>query len=418
MASFLSTRLVGRTALTRSGLFQAIAGRRAFSAAAPPPPITPTVPFAQRMNGVDQSGLRKIFDLAATLKDPINLSIGQPDFDVPDVVKEACMKAIRDGKNGYPPSAGIPELRRAVLDQYEKEFKVRPESSIITCGASGAMTLAFQLLVNPGDEVLISDPYFVSYKTLTLLNGGVPVLYDTDKNFEIDPDVMEKKITKKTKMIVIVSPGNPTGACLTARAVRRIAEIAKKHNLVILSDESYERFIYDDTNRRERLAASFGALAPERTLTVSSMSKSVGMTGWRVGWALGPEAWINRMTTLQQFTFVCSPSANQYGALAAVGLDMSKTMEVYKRRRELLVNGLRGLGYEVPMPKGAFYAFAKAPALYENATAFVHAGLKQSLLTVPGNSFSRYDTHFRMSYATTEHQLKRALEVLGKLIKA
>ena len=366
---------------------------------------------AHRALSLEASGIRKIFDLAATLKDPVNLSIGQPDFDVPDAVKMAAVEAMTRGFNRYTPSGGIPELKNAVLARFKKTHGVQPEDVLITSGVSGALTLAMLALVNPGDEVLVPDPFFVSYKHLTTMCGGVPVFYDTYPNWSVDLDKLEKLVTPKTKMILAMSPGNPTGACLTDAAKKGLADLARRKNLALISDEIYEIFDYSGSVQKSLLT-----YYPEGTISVSGFSKTAAMTGWRVGWALGPKAWLEQMIKVQQFTFVCAPSFAQKAALAAFEADLSAAVPQYKKKRDRMLAGLRSFGYEAETPGGAFYIFPKTPKKFPNATAFVEEAARRELLLVPGQVFSTRDTHFRISFAAPDEKLERGLEIFSKLI--
>lgn len=366
--------------------------------------------IAQRAAGLEASGIRKIFDLAATIKDAINLSIGQPDFDVPEPIKDACIDAIRGGFNRYPPSAGFPELRSLVLDHYATLHGVRPQSALITSGTSGGLTLALLALVNPGDEVLVPDPFFVSYKHLTALCGGTAVYYDTYPDFGLDAARIEKLITPKTKVILAMSPANPTGVCLSHKQKSDLADLARAKNLVLISDEIYELFTYGDADKK-----SLGAYYPEGTLAVGGLSKTLAMTGWRVGWVTGPSELIESLIKLQQFTFVCAPSTAQKAALGAFKIELSQTVSQYKAKRDFLVAGLRKAGYEVAEPGGAFYLFPRVPAKYAHATAYIEEALKHKLLLVPGSVFSNRDTHFRISYAASDAQLAEGLRVMQQL---
>jgi aspartate/methionine/tyrosine aminotransferase len=366
--------------------------------------------LAQRVTGLEASGIRKIFDLAATIKDAINLSIGQPDFDVPEAIKEANIAAIREGFNRYPPSAGLPELRKLVIDHYEALHGVRPQDAIIASGTSGGLTLSLMALVNPGDEVLVPDPFFVSYKHLTAMCGGVPVFYDTYPDFTIDVAKIEKLITPKTKVILAMSPGNPTGACISEKQKQDLADLARAKNLAIISDEIYELFTYSGKPDR-----SLGAYYPEGTLAVGGLSKTLAMTGWRVGWVTGPKELVGELIKLQQFTFVCAPSTAQKAALGAFKIDLSGKVIEYKKKRDMLVSGLRAAGYECEEPGGAFYLFPRVPKKYSGGQQFVEEAIKQRMLLVPGNVFSNRDTHFRISYAAPDTMLAAGLEVFKKL---
>ena len=366
--------------------------------------------LARRALEIEASGIRKVFDLAATLKEPVDLSIGQPDFDVPEPVKEAAYAAIRAGFNRYTPSGGIAELRQAVLDRFEQTHGVRPEDALITAGGSGVLTLALLALVNPGDEVLIPDPFFVSYKHLTTMAGGTVAYYDTYPEFRVDVSAVEKLVTPKTKVLLVMSPGNPTGACLDEATKKALAALARRKGLLLVSDEIYELFTYAGGTGK-----SFAAYYPEGTLVASGLSKTSAMTGWRLGWALGPKWLIEEMTKLQQFTFVCAPSFAQKAGLASFGVDLSATIRAYRGKRDRMVSGLRAAGYEVVEPGGAFYIFLKVPPRYANGQAFVEEAIRRNLLCVPGHVFSRRDTHVRLSFAASDARLGAGLEILKEL---
>ncbi|HYF50599.1 MAG TPA: aminotransferase class I/II-fold pyridoxal phosphate-dependent enzyme [Planctomycetota bacterium] len=365
--------------------------------------------LAARVAGIEASGIRKIFDLAATVKDAINLSIGQPDFDVPEPVKAAHIEAIRGGFNRYPPSAGFPELRKLVLDQYQQRHGVRPGDCLIASGTSGGLTLALLALVNPGDEVLVPDPFFVSYKHLTTMCGGTPVFYDTYPHFKVSAAQLEKQITPRTKAILCMSPANPTGATLSAKEKQEIADLARAKNIIVISDEIYELFTYGGD------AKSLLAYYPEGTLSVGGLSKTLAMTGWRIGWTAGPKELIEELIKLQQFTFVCAPSSAQRAALSAFNIDLSDKVNAYRKKRDFLLKGLRDAGYDCEEPGGAFYLFPRVPKKYSNGQQFVETAIQKRLLLVPGNVFSNSDTHFRISYAASDATLAEALKVFQAL---
>jgi aspartate aminotransferase/aminotransferase len=363
--------------------------------------------LSQRVKQIEASGIRRIFDLAATLKDPVDFSIGQPDFEVPAPVREAACGAVRAGFSRYTPSGGIPELRQAVLAQFEKAHGVRPADALITAGGSGVLTLALLATVNPGDEVLIPDPFFVSYKHLTTMCGGTPVFYDTYPDFRIDAARVEKLITPRAKLLILNSPANPTGACTDEATTKALAEMARRRRLMVLSDEVYEMFTYAD-----RPGRSIAACYPEGTLVAGGLSKRAAMPGWRLGWALGPKALLEQMTKLQQFTFVCAPSLVQKAALASFDLDMSATVRAYRRKRDLMVAGLARAGYELVEPGGAFYLFPRVPPRYPSGQAFAEEAVRRNLLLVPGHVFSTRDSHFRISYAVPDAKLEQGLRIL------
>ena len=361
--------------------------------------------IADRMKMIDSSGIRKVFDLAAKLENPINLSIGQPDFDVPDEIKDVAIDSIRDGFNSYTVTQGIQELRDAVCEDYRSRHGVEFEDILITSGVSGGLTLAFIALIQEGDEVLLTDPYFVMYKHLTNLFGGKPVFVDSYPDFAVRAEKLEEKVSPKTKMLVINSPANPTGRVYSADELREIAEFARKHDLLVISDEIYDHFIYDEPH--ETFAKYY-----EKTLLLNGFSKSSAMTGWRVGYAAGPHNVIEAMKTLQQYSFVCAPSFAQKAGIAALNLDISKKIEEYRTKRDLIYEGLIG-HFEVEKPGGAFYIFPKAPG--GDGVKFVEKAIERSLLIIPGNVFSEQNSHFRLSFAATDEDIRAGIKILQEL---
>jgi len=358
------------------------------------------------MRLLDASGIRKVFDLAAKMTDPINLSIGQPHFDVPQAVKDRAIAAIRDGKNKYTPTQGTAELRAAIRRECRDEFAWTDDRPyLITSGVSGALTLAMLTLVNPGDEVVFADPYFVMYAHLVNLAGGRCVPVDTYDDFRPDAGKIADAITDRTRAVIINSPANPTGCVYTEAELGEIAQVAARRDLLVISDEIYNLFCYDQP---------FVSMASiyENTLLMRGFSKSYAMTGWRIGWCTGPEAIIEKMTMLQQYSFVCAPSMAQIAALTALKTDMSAEAAQYKHKRDMVYDALGGT-FGLVKPAGAFYAFVPAPG--GEAAAFVARAIENNVLTIPGNVFSSRDTHFRLSYATSDEQLARGLEILVNL---
>ncbi len=364
--------------------------------------------LADRTDRFDSSGIRKVFDLAAKMKNPINLSIGQPDFPVPEELKKAACNAINADRNGYSQTQGAPELRTQLQDTIDNEWGHKDRQLLITSGTSGALNLAMWALVNPGDEVIVFDPYFVMYPTLTEMVGGVPVVIDTYPDFKIDLVKVERAITSKTKLILLNSPANPTGVTPNEEEIRGLAQIAARHNIALLSDEIYREFCYD-------APLVCPAKWNKNTIVVDGFSKSYGMTGWRIGWIHGPGEIIQKMASLQQYTFVCAPHPLQIAALEAKQVDITPLVDSYRIRRDHILAGLRDAGYEVAEPGGAFYVFPKVPKGAGTANEFVARAIENELLIIPGNIFSRRDTHFRISYAATMETIDRGLEVLRKL---
>ncbi len=361
--------------------------------------------IADRTASFDSSGIRKVFDLAANMRAPINLSIGQPDFDVPEPVQNACIEAIRAGKNAYSQTQGIGPLRQRLADEIRAALPQADREVLITSGTSGGLVLAMLAMVNPGDEVIYFDPYFVMYPALVKMAGGIPVPIDTYPDFQIDVQRVADAITERTKLILINSPANPSGVSAGEATMRQLADLARQRGVALVSDEIYSRFQYDQ-------AFVSPAVFNDQTIVIDGFSKSHAMTGWRVGYIHGPAEVITAMTKMQQYTFVCAPQPAQWGALAAIDVDLSDHIAAYRRKRDLIVEGLADR-FELATPTGAFYAFPKAPS--GSGTEFVRRAIERDLLIIPGGIFSGRDTHFRISYAASDETLRRGIEVLREL---
>jgi aspartate/methionine/tyrosine aminotransferase len=362
--------------------------------------------IADRTQYCDSSGIRKVFDLAASMKNPINFSIGQPDFDVPGEVQQAAVAAIHNHKNGYALTQGMPALRERLTERIAKQYGHADREVFVTSGTSGGLVLVMLAAVNPGDEVIIFDPAFVMYESLIRLVGGKCVAIDTYPDFHIDVDRVRAAITPRTKAILFNSPANPTGVVATKDEMRDLARLAAEKNVLLVSDEIYSQFIYDEPFVSP---AEFN----EQTLVIDGFSKSYGMTGWRVGYAHGPKEVISQMIKLQQYTFVCAPQPFQWAAAAALDVDMGPYIADYRRKRNWLLNELAD--YEIAQPGGAFYMFPQAP--WGTGSEFVAQAIANELLIIPGNIFSKRDTHFRISYAASDETLQRGAEVLKRLAR-
>lgn len=365
--------------------------------------------IADRTQTFDSSGIRKVFDLAAKMKSPINLSIGQPDFDVPETVKQACTEAIASGKNAYSPSQGIGPLREKLREHVKEQYNHDDRDVFVCSGTSGGLVLGILSMVNPGDEVIIFDPYFVMYVPLVQLVGGVPIVIDTYPDFRIDLNKVEDSISAKTKLILFNSPGNPTGITPSKEEVVGLAELAAKHNIALLSDEIYSQFVYDGN------LISPADYNPH-TIVIDGFSKSHAMTGWRVGWVHGPAEIIETMIKLQQYSFVCAPQPAQWAALAAMDVEMSQYRADYSKKKDLLISGLKD-HYELTEPGGAFYLFPKVPDHYPSGTEFVKEAIERNLLIIPGSIFSGRDTHVRISYAASNETIEQGIEILQQMAK-
>jgi aspartate aminotransferase len=363
--------------------------------------------IAGRMHQIDASGIRKVFDLAAKLKDPINLSIGQPHFDTPASIKQALQRAVDEGKNAYSQTQGIPPLIDEVQADVDRRYGHADRKAFITSGTSGGLMLSLMTLVNPGDEVLVFDPWFVMYKHLTTVAGGKVVFVETYPDFRLDLDRVRDAITPRTKVILINSPSNPTGYVAAEDEMRGLAELARERDVALISDEIYKAFCYD---RPFVSPAQWN----DRTIVIDGFSKSHSMTGHRLGWLHGPEYLVRQMLKLQQFTFVCAPHPVQWAGLAAWDLDVSDRVAEYRRKRDFMLAELKN-DFEIAGAGGAFYLFPKAP--WGTGGEFVAEAIRNGLLIIPGNVFSGKDTHFRISYAAEDRTLERGVEVLRRLAR-
>lgn len=391
--------------------------------------------ISERARGIDASGIRKVFELGAKLSDPINLSIGQPDFPVPEAVKRAAVAAIEGDQNGYTLSQGIPQLRQRITRQVHEELGWPADSGspgsdvgvMVTCGTSGALMLAMMALVGPGDEVVIPDPYFVAYPSMVKMLGGAPVLCDTYPDFRMTAERIAPLITRRTKAVLIDSPANPTGVVLNQSECDRIAALCESRGVVLISDEIYDRFVFSDAVEKSAGAARCpspcrpqapGKKPWESQLLVRGFGKTYGCTGWRLGYAAGPRRLIEEMTKLHQYTYVCAPAPLQHAAVATFDVDMEPWVRQYQARRDLVLSRFEGVT-EVARPGGAFYAFVRVPErLGVTAQRFCESAIEKSVLTIPGNVFSSRDTHLRLSYAVKDDTLRRGLDILGAMMGA
>jgi aspartate aminotransferase/aminotransferase len=363
--------------------------------------------IADRTRAIEVSGIRKVFDLARNLKDPVNLSIGQPHFDVPAPVKAAAVAAIERGDNAYTVTQGIPELRARIRDDLRRRYPGQDREVFLTSGTSGGLVLAACCTVNPGDEVIVLDPYFVMYPNFVTLAGGRTVVIDTYPDFRIDLNRVEAALTPRTKAIIVNSPANPTGVLYDRATLRDLAELARRRRVLLFSDEVYQAFCYDGPFVSP---AEFS----DEVVVFDGFSKAYGMTGWRLGFCHGPRRLIEEMVKLQQFTYVCAPSMVQHAGVAAWDYDVSAIVADYRRKRDLVYDGLRER-FEVVKPGGAFYVFPRAP--WGTGTDFVAEAIRNNLLIIPGVTFSRADSHFRISYAADDETLTRGLEILNRLAR-
>lgn len=361
--------------------------------------------LAKRLQHFQDDSYQQVFALSKTRKNPINLMVGQPHFDVPDPIKQAAITAIREGKNSYTMAQGIRELREMIGADVRKQLGQAEREVLITSGTLGALVLALECTIDSGDEVVIFDPYFLSYLPLIGKVGGVAVLVDTSPDFQIDPDKLRAALTPRTKAIIVNSPGNPTGVVQRPETMEALAKLAQERGILLISDEIYSTFCFD-------VPFTSPAQFSEDVLVVSSFSKTHAMTGWRLGYAHGPRKLIDVMGQVQQFTFVCAPSTAQYAGLTAWPYGMSRYIEDYRHKRDRVMTGLQG-HYQFARPEGAFYLYIAAP--WGSGSEFVAECIKNDLLVLPGKCFSQWDTHFRLSYAAPDEVLDRGIAVLTKL---
>lgn len=363
--------------------------------------------IANRTHGFDSSGIRRMFDLAAKLKDPINLSIGQPDFDVPPAVKTELVRAVEEGKNGYAATQGMPVLREKLQAEVDAQFGHDDRELFVCSGTSGGLFLAVLATINPGDEVIYFDPFFVMYPAMIEMAGGKSVKISTYPDFTLDIEKVKAAITPKTKMIILNSPSNPTGICPSAEEIKAVAELAHERGICLVSDEIYSKFTYDEPH------ISAATYNPD-TIVIDGFSKTYAMTGWRVGYVHGPAQLMQTMLKIQQYTFVCAPQPAQWAGAAAMDVDMSPYVASYKAKRDRMLEGLKE-DYEIAKPGGAFYLFPKLP--WGNGQSFIEEAIANNMMVIPGNIFSDADTHFRISYAVDDAVIERGIETLCKIAR-
>ena len=381
----------------------------------------------QNLKKIKPSGIRKLFDLAQNRKDIISFGIGEPDFITPDHVREAAKQAIEEGYTHYTPNAGFADLREA-LSQKLNDFNhipVKSEEVLVTSGGTQALFSAFYVLLNPGDELIVPDPGFLIYGSQVILAGGNPVFLPIREanHFQIDPNELEKMITPKTKAILLNSPSNPTGMVINRDILEKVAEIAKKYNLFIISDELYEDILFD--GRKHLSIASLPGMK-ERTISIFGFSKSYAMTGWRIAYIACPESLIQEMIKIQQNTAVCPNSVTQRAVLYGLqnpretNLSINNMREAYQKRRDVIMKGFSEIdGFHCLSPEGAFYAFPNITKTGKSSGELSMYLLDEcGVVTVPGNAFGQYgEGYLRFSFATSVDMIQNGLEKIKEGIK-
>ncbi|MBK8046038.1 MAG: aminotransferase class I/II-fold pyridoxal phosphate-dependent enzyme [Anaerolineales bacterium] len=383
--------------------------------------------LSQRVQLVPPSGIRKYFDIAATMDDVISLGIGEPDFVTPPPILQAGINSLQRGHTSYTSNSGIYELREAVVRNLRERYgghRYDPETeALITVGVSEAMYLAMQSILDPGDEVIVPQPCFVSYTASVILAGGTVVDIPTyaKDNFFVDPAAVEAAITPRTKALLIGFPSNPTGAVMDMHGMLELARVAEKHDLIVISDEIYDRLVYGD--HEHIMFAALPGMA-ERTIHLGGMSKDYAMTGWRIGYALGPETLLGAMRKIHQYLIMSAPTTGQEAALAAFNDPateeyVQQMVASYDLRRRLIVSGLNSIGLACFEPKGAFYAFPSVRITGMNEHEFCEKLLvEEHVAVIPGSAFGQGgEGHVRCAYAASVDNIEQALERMERFVR-
>jgi aspartate aminotransferase len=365
---------------------------------------------AKRVQDIDLSGIRKMFDMVG--EDSINLALGEPDFNTPIHIREAVKKALDEGFTHYTGNKGIQELREAIRDKLnaDNHIKTSPDSIIVTVGASEALLMSAQALIEKGNEVILPDPGFVAYDACVKLASGkiVPVELKDENNFRMMPEDVLEKVNSRTKAIIMNSPANPTGSVLEKGDVKGLTDIADDHNIMLISDEVYEKIIYE---KKHYSPGSFS----DNVITINGFSKTYAMTGFRIGYVSAPEGIVEELLKVHQSSSACTSSLSQAAALEALTGSQDSVGEMvaeFRRRRDLVVERLRGMGIDCNKPYGAFYVFPHI----KNPEVFIYKALKKDVILVNGSSFGKYgEGHFRLSYATSYDELEEAMNRLESI---
>lgn len=378
----------------------------------------------ESIQSVSPSGIRKFFDIANEMDDVISLSIGEPDFQTPWHIRDEGIHSLIKGKTWYSPNRGFSDLLKEVTRYYERRFNLTyspTEQTLVTVGGSEAIDLAFRVLIQPGDEVIIPQPSFVCYEPLAVMAGGVPVIINTknEDNFRLKADDLRAAITPKTKLLVLPFPNNPTGAIMERRDLEEIAKVVKEHDLLVLSDEIYSELTYGGRNHVS--IASIDGMY-ERTVVINGFSKSYAMTGWRLGYALGPAPIIEQMTKLHQYGIMSAPTTAQYAAIEALkhgDRDVKRMRDEYDMRRRLVVDGFNDMGLSCFEPLGAFYVFPCIKSTGLGSEEFcTRLIMEKHVAVVPGTAFGECGDGFvRVSYSYSLKHLKIALERIREFVK-
>jgi len=379
--------------------------------------------IADRVKQIKGSGIREYFDIAERMEDAISLGVGEPDFVTPWSIREACIFSLEKGYTSYTSNWGLLELREMLSDKMYSEDSVYydPEGEIlITTGVSEGFDLALRAIVNPGDEVILHEPCYVSYKPCTQFTGGIPISIETkvEDEFKLRAERIAERVTEKTKAIVLNYPNNPTGAALSRKDLEEIADVATEHDLLVISDEIYGKLTYEGEH------TCFSALngMKDQTLLLNGFSKAYAMTGWRIGYAAGNKDVIEAMMKIHQYIMLCTPITAQMAAMEALRCDdeTAKMVAEFNRRRRLMVEGLREIGLSCFVPKGAFYTFPSIASTGLTSVEFAKRLLfEHKVVVIPGSVFGDCGEGFiRCSYAVSQFEIKEALERMARFLES
>ena len=370
------------------------------------------------IKSVQPSGIRKFFDLCAGSKDIISLGVGEPDFVSPWTIREACVYSLEKGYTMYTSNYGLPELRHEIVKYMDERFGVRYDENtdvIVTVGASEAIDMALRTVLSPGDEVLIPEPCYVSYQACTLMSHGVPVAVPTseENDFRLTPEDIEKHITPKSKVLILSFPNNPTGAAMDREELTALAEVARKHDLIVISDEIYCELSYE----KEPVSVAAIPGMKDRTIVVSGLSKAFAMTGWRIGYICCHKEFIEQMIKIHQYTILCAPIMGQKAAIEAFRngrKEIDKMRAEYDHRRRYIVERMKNIGIDMVTPQGAFYVFPSIKKFGMSSDEFATRLLKEkNVAVVPGTAFGECGEGFiRCSYATS---MKHIVEAFNRI---
>lgn len=378
--------------------------------------------ISPHISSMPPSGIRKFFDIVAEMKDAISLGVGEPDFVTPWVIREAGIYALEKGHTHYTSNAGLAELRQELCRYYKRHYGLEytPSETVITVGGSEAIDLCVRAIISQGDEVLVPEPSFVCYKPCVTMAGGtaIPIVTKEEDEFRLTPEALKEKITDRTKLLILPFPNNPTGAIMERKHLEAIADVIRDKNIIVLSDEIYGALTY--SGEHTPFACIDGM--KERTVTINGFSKAFAMTGWRLGYAMGPAPLMAAMLKIHQYAIMCAPTTSQYAAVEALRScddDVAAMREEYNHRRRVMVKGFRDMGLSCFEPMGAFYVFPNISSTGMNSEEFAMKLLEEEkVAVVPGTAFGECGQGFiRCSYAYSIKNIETALKRISDFVR-